>query len=234
MLIGEIIQRIISIYNKGAKSDDSRLTPRHVYNKMLTVRNRLIEEEIKKKQKVNQWNYQYLPCIELIKARPNECPCIPPVGCEILRSKHKIPKPLTGYDSHMIDSVTDINGTIRFDETSWKDKRLKNFNKYTANKPDYFLYNGYLYITHKIKIRVVTLMGLFEDPMEAEKFPSFCNEDCKDCEDCRSMFEIEFPMDSDMIETFVEMAAVELIDRFNQNIEDSTNNSKDNLPEQTK
>ena len=234
MIVAEIIQRIISLYNKGAKSDDSRLTERHVYNVMLTVRQQLIEEEIKKKQKINEWNYQVLPCVELQKAYPNECPCIPPLGCEILRTKYKIPKPLTSYDSHTINSVTDLNGTIKFDETSWNEKRLKSYNKYTANKPDYYFYNGYLYITHKMKIRVITIMGLFADPMEAEKFPSFCNENCKDCQDCRSMQEMEFPIDGDMIQTFIKMAADELLIMFNQNLEDTSNNARDNLSEQTK
>ena len=77
-------------------------------------------------------------------------------------------------------------------------------------------------------------MGLFADPMEAEKFPSFCNENCKDCQDCRSMQEMEFPIDGDMIQTFIKMAADELLIMFNQNLEDTSNNTRDNLSEQTK
>lgn len=233
MLVEEIVQRIISLYNKGAKSDDSRLTERHVYNKLLSVRSKLISEEIKKKQKVNQWNYQSLPCIELQKAYPNECPCIPPLGCEILRSVHKLPKPLTNYDNHIIQSVTDLNGEVTFSETSWNEKKYKGGNKYTSTKPDYFIHNGYLFITHKIKIRVINLVGIFEDPFAEDSFPSYCNE-CTDCDDCRSVLEKEFPIDEDMIDALIELASIELLDRFNQGIEDRTNNSADNIPEQTK
>ena len=49
MKIGEIIQRIQSLYSKGVESDDTRLMSRHIYNKLLTVRARLISQDAKKK-----------------------------------------------------------------------------------------------------------------------------------------------------------------------------------------
>ena len=96
MKIGEIVQRVQSLYSKGVHSDDSRLSARHIYNKLLTVRARLISQEAKKKQKISQWNYQTISCIELIKVPAHECPCLPPIGCDMLRSKYKLPKPLSG------------------------------------------------------------------------------------------------------------------------------------------
>ena len=61
MRVGDIIQRIQSLYSKGSQSDDTRLTPRHIYNKMLTVRSKLISEGAKKKQKVNYFYEFHLP-----------------------------------------------------------------------------------------------------------------------------------------------------------------------------
>jgi len=58
MTIKEIIQRVQSLYSKGVQSDDVRLEDRHIYNKMITVRSKLISQEAKKRQKINQWNYQ--------------------------------------------------------------------------------------------------------------------------------------------------------------------------------
>ena len=40
--IGEIIERIQSAYSKGVKTDDSRLSSRHIYSKIKSVRNRLV------------------------------------------------------------------------------------------------------------------------------------------------------------------------------------------------
>lgn len=234
--IGEAIQRVISIYNKGVQSDDNRLTPRHVYSVLKSVRSRLVSDEAKKRQKTNQWNYQTLPCVEVIKTTIHECPCLPPIGCEILRTKYKLPKPLTNYDTHLIQSVTSLDGDIIFDEITWKEKKYKSSNKYTGNKPDYFIRNEYLYITASTrnKIKVISLTGLFDDPIEAEKFPSYCNEECTNCNDCDNIFEKPFPIDSEKEMVLFQMAAEELLEWFSKGTEDLTNNTQDNNPEQSK
>jgi len=94
MKISEAIQRIQSLYSLGVQSDDSRLKSRHVYNKMKTVRGRLLYEKANKKQYIANSNYQILNCVELIKAEVHECPCIPPLGCCIYKTKHPLPAPL--------------------------------------------------------------------------------------------------------------------------------------------
>lgn len=232
MKYNKIIQRIQSLYSKGVQSDDVTLTDRHICNKMITVRSKLISQEAKKKQKINQWNYQILNCVEMIKASIHECPCVPPIGCEILRSKYKIPKPLTNLNTHLIQSVTSLDGDVIFSEIGWIEKKYKSGNKYTAFKPDYFIKDGYLYITVKSKIRVITIVGLFDDPLEVDKFPSYCP--CEDCTDCTSPLDKEFPMDNDMIDTLIDMCKIELIEQFSQMTNDLTNNSSDNIPENSK
>lgn len=234
MRIKEIIQRIQSLYSKGVQSDDVTLSDRHVYNKMVTVRSKLISQEAKKKQKVNQWSYQTLNCVELIKAPVHECPCLPPIGCDILRTKYPIPKPLTDLNSHLIQSVTTIDGSIVFSEIGWVEKKYKADNKYTANKPDYYIRNNYLYITHRSGIKLITITGLFDDPLVANSFPSYCPGECTDCNDCTSPLDMEFPIDNDMIDTLIDMCKEELIAQFSQMTGDLTNNTSDNIPENSK
>ena len=232
MKIGEAIQEVLTLYNKGAGSDDSRLPPRYVYNVLRGLRNMLLSEKVRKRYKISQWNYQTLPCVELVKAHPSECPCIPPVGCEILKTKYPIPKLLTSYDAHMMQSVTTLDGETIFDEISWKDKKNKKGSKYTANKPDYFWRMDHLFITHKSKIKSITMIGLFEDPVEVEKFPSFCP--CVDCEDCDDIFDKEFPFDEDAMPRLISMAVEKILPSFNQAIEDTTNDGRDTPVEQSK
>ena len=45
MTTGEVIQRIQSLYSKGVQSDDSRLRPRHIYNKLLSTTAKLYEQQ---------------------------------------------------------------------------------------------------------------------------------------------------------------------------------------------
>mgnify|MGYP003642694455 CR=1 FL=1 len=242
MIVKEILQRVQSLYSKGVQSDDSRLSARHIYSKVLSTRARLITQRLDKRQKVSQWVYQTLDCVELIKALPYECPCLPPVGCTILRTKLELPKPLTGIlNGHMIESVTSVEGSVTFSETTWKNKKYAVGSKYTSTKPDFYIRNNYLYITTKDSPKIISITGLFEDPLEATSFLGICGaEVCTggtpedNCPECASPLDLQLPIDKAMVETLIEVAANELINVFNQSQEDLTNNSTDTGKEQTK
>jgi hypothetical protein len=242
----EIIQRIQSLYSKGVKSDDSRLSSRHIYNKALTTRAFLIEQKLDKRQPISQSVYQTLDCVELIPALPYECPCLPEVGCKILRTKYQIPQLLTGLlEGAAIQSVNSVEGSLTFNRTTFEDKKYKKGNKYTASKPDYYIRNDYIYITCKDAPKVITITGLFDDPLDAWDYPSICGaDDCVDattestnptnCPECVSPLDKEFPIEKSMIKTLVEIASTELIGMFNQSREDKSNNTKDSTTEETK
>lgn len=229
MKIGEIIQRVQSLYSKGVESDDSRLMNRHIYNKLLTVRARLISQEAKKKQRISQWNYQIIPCIELINVPEHECPCVPQVGCEILRSKYKLPKPLSGLSGTLIQSVTSIDRSKKINEISINAISSQKGNKYSSKTTNYFIENGYLYIsTPKSTIGVVRIVGLFEDPIEVKKYKSYC-EECEECQNCVDYQEEEFPIDNDLVDSMVELSINELVLLFGQSNQDIRNNTNDDI-----
>lgn len=228
MKVIEIIQRIQSLYSKGVQSDDSRLSSRHIYNKLITVRARLVSQEAKKKQKTSRWNYQAIECIELIEVPEHNCPCIPVPGCIILRSKYKLPKPLQGLDSNLIESVTTIDRQTKINELNLSSFKYQRGNKYTKASLSYFIDNEYLYITTPTTIRIVRLVGLFDDPIKAKEFEGYCKSDCKDCgKDCIDYTEVEFPIDADMIDTLIELSIKELIEIFSKGVQDTNNNSSE-------
>ena len=227
MLVKEIIQRIQSLYSKGVQSSDSRLTARHIFNKVLTVRTKLLSQQSAKKQKISDWNYQTISCVELIEIPPHQCPCISPLGCELVRSKFKLPKPIMNLSNHIIKNVSSIDGSVRYSEITLSEKKYKSGNKYTANKPDYFIQDGFLYLTHKKGTpRVVMLTGLFEDPIQAKDFEIMCSEDSM--MDCLSPLDYDFPIDADMVDTLIQLSVEELVRFFNtEGQEDFTTNSRD-------
>ena len=227
MLVGELIQRIQSLYSRGVQSDNTRLSPRHIYNKLLTVRGKLLYQKANKKQKFNDWDYQVLPCVELIEVGKHECSCLPPIGCKILRSKEKLPKPISCMDNYYIKSVSSIDGSIMYSRTTYKAKKYESGNKYTSYFPDFYIRNEYMYITYKSGPRIISIEGIFEDPVEVSKFPSYCDSDCTDCEDCRSNMDIEFPLSDELVDTLIEMSINELVVYFSQAKEDIKQNSKD-------
>lgn len=225
MKLFEIIQRVQSLYSKGVQSDDSRLSARHIYNKLLTVRTRLLSQKSKQKQKVSDWSYQVIPCIEMIEVSEHDCPCAPPTACTVKRSKYKIPRVLTDYNRNLIDYVMTIDGGDKFDFTTKSELLHINGNKYTALKRRYIISDEYLYAYGKDVPKLLQMRALFEDPVKASEFISYCPSETADCMD---IFDIEFPMDGDMVDVAIEFTVKELVDYFKQNIEDQTNDTRDN------
>ena len=90
------------------------------------------------------------------------------------------------------------------------------------------LENGYLYITTPTKLEFIRLIGLFEDPIIAKQFETYCEEQCTDCGDCIDYQQEEFPIDNDMIDALIELTIQELIILFSQAKQDINNNSAEN------
>jgi hypothetical protein len=231
MLVGEIIQRVQSLYSKGASSQSSRLMNRHVYAKMLTVRALLIYNKINKRQFISKWNYTTLGCLELIPVDENDCPCSPIPGCQILRTKYKLPKPVNSINGYIIDGVTSINGQIIFAEVTYKSKNWRASDKYTSKKPDYFIKDDYLYITSTRTLKAITVIALFADPTEAENHPTKCSE--AEEESCPIYpMDIDFPIDDEMIDALVELTLQEIVVGFPLGNEDRRNEGQDKVETQ--
>ena len=76
----------------------------------------------------------------------------------------------------------------------------------------------------------INVRGVFEDPVEAISYSSYCT----DVDDCVNPLETDFPIDEDQVDTLVEMASKELVALFSQMKEDLTNDSKDSVVESGK
>lgn len=225
--ISKLIQRVQSLYSKGVHSDDSSLRARHIYHKLTTLRERLIVLKDNKKQKISDWSYQTISCMKMVKVPLHECPCLPPVGCSILRSQVPLPKPLVGLGDHLIRYVASLDGEVVFDYTSFESIKNNKGNRYTKNSGKYFIRNGYIFLVHNTAIRFITVSGVFSDPLAVQDISSMCEENCKDCEDCVPMQEKEFPIDGDLIEPLIELAVEELVSSFNRSRPDQTNDARD-------
>ena len=219
----EVLQRIQSLYSKGVQSDDSRLSNRHIYNKALTVRARLITNLAKQRQKLSYITYQILPCVELIEAPIHECPIVP-MNCKVLRSKYPIPEILTDKDAYLIEFVTTLDGKKKFDYTTWNGASAQKGNRYTKTLSNYYFKNGYLYLTHNMNLEVIVISAIFSDFIAAINFPSYCTSTVTDC---TSPLYRDFPLDMDSTELLIGIVANELLEKFTQATEDKISNSSD-------
>ena len=229
MILGELIQRVQSLYSKGVQSDDSKLYPGHIYSKLVSVRAMLIFQKSNKKQIISPWNYQTLPCIQLEKVNPNDCPCLPAIGCKIVRTAFRLPEAISNMDRSLIQSVSSVEGSIEYSESTWEEQKYKKGRKYTKSKPEYYIRNQYLYLNMKKGApKTISLTGLFLDPILASTFPSICD-DCNDCQSCDSLYELDFPIDNELVEPLLQMTTQELVIMFSQLAHDDINNSKDDI-----
>ena len=57
----EALQRVLSLYSKGVPAASARLSRRHAWNKLITVRERVITQQINKNQKISKRCYQTVP-----------------------------------------------------------------------------------------------------------------------------------------------------------------------------
>lgn len=228
MKVGELIDRISNLYSKGLPSDDSRLSNRFIYNKLLTVRSRLIVQELNKKRSLSSWMYQRLHCIQLVEVDATEnCPCVPPSGCYVLRTKYKLPKPISGLYNANLRFVGTLLGK-RIQVMSSNSIPFLKGNKYSKDISAYFESEGYLYVVANKRLEFIMAEGVFEDPLEVKDFLKHCNkEQCTNCNSCESFLDQEFPLEAALIEPLIELSLQELIEIFYKTREDLTNNSAD-------
>ncbi|GHV62219.1 hypothetical protein FACS1894195_3910 [Bacteroidia bacterium] len=228
MILSEVIQRISSLYSHGVGTTSTRLTARHIYNKLLTVRSRLLKEKFNKNQFVQ---YQVLNCIELIDAPISECECLcTPSSCNVKRSKIKLPKILSGIRGHMIDYVMTIDGSVHFQEIRAGQKVYNKGSKYAKQNYLFYILNDYLYLAMDDNLTknldIVMMTAIFDDIDIPSDFSKCVNGNSEP--DCRSILEKDFPIEPDLIEPLIEIATNELIVQFKAlGAKDTSTNSVD-------
>ena len=222
MKVIDSIQAIQSLYSRGVQSDDTRLRPRQIWNKLVRSRATLLQQKSDKNQSISQWSYQTIPCIELIPAAPWECPCVPANGCIWLKSKFRFPEPVSSLSGPLIQSISSLDGNTIIDKSSFATDKYSSGNKYTSKGPRYILYNSHLFVSGSKRLRVIQSTIVANDPVDVWLYPSFCGGD-----ECLDFLQQEMPLDNKTLDAAIRMASDELISLFTQLRNDKNNDSSD-------
>jgi len=196
MKISELIYRIKSLFPEKDSSQSGKIYDnRLIYNKLTSVRNRLITQQYTNHSFVGQWSYQsFLIELELVDNPFDDSS----YKKKMLRSVNKIPKILSTIDKHLIQSCTNVDGTIRFFITSWKNMNYIKSNKYLKDKIHYLIFNDYLYIINSSILQKVLLTAVFVDPISIYTSST-------------DYMEEEFPIDDGNIDSLISLTLQELI-----------------------
>ena len=226
MKIGDVIQRVSSLYSKGADTDETRLSRRHIYNKLLTVRATHTIQRLNQGRPFSEWDLQPLHCISMTEQKA--IPCGASYECPFMKSASPIPSALTNDDTENV-VVTNFNGQIIFSRTSFETYKYLMGNKYGYKKPFYFIHDNYLYLINS-RMEKAHMHAIWRNPIEVWRM-HLTNQEKSTCFDNN---DVEFFTPEEMIEGIVRVAHDELVKDFVQMTEDITNDSKDSLLQGTR
>ena len=132
------------------------------------IRAMLISQAIKNRQDISDIWVQSIPCLALELVDDSEC-CTVETECYILKTVSKIPATIETSNDNLILRVTTPVGDIVAKSNSFETK-YNSYNKYTSNKPRWYMKDGYLYITSNILLENINIFAIFEDPEELGNF----------------------------------------------------------------
>lgn len=127
---------------------------------------------------------------DLIKVDEVDSDCVI-VGCTVLRTKNKIPKPV-----RLKGSLFYRVGGIRLKDPAWKEVDLgelkyQQYNKFTSKAVFWYYINDYIYVITDKKFKYISITGVGLDPTE-------WNDKCVNSVECVSDDD-EFPIPADYL-----------------------------------
>lgn len=207
MTLNEIIYNIKNLLARGVQSDNEKLRDSQIAFIVNYYRAKLIKQDVSKYDVASE-TIQDLGKVELIQADPHEC-CEIDLECT-LRTKLKVPSTLEiRSNGHGLTFVGTYGGKP-FQETTYNRKRWDSFSKYTGKQPKWYFKNNYVYIVNPPgMLDYINIIGIFEDPKEAEQFRT-C--DCPANEEvCNLGYDFVYPLKAHHVDTILKlMASTEL------------------------
>jgi hypothetical protein len=164
-------------------SNDSNLTDSFLWSLVVKARARILTNDIKSKQFISPWATHRF-CIKLEKTKAHDCNCVP-VGCEVLKSEHPVPRPLVGRYRDAVQVKT-LGGTLLgySEDYELKSNMYDAIKKYTIR---WNVHNQHIYLYNTVQMDTIQLEGVWENVLDWHNI-QHCTEDnpCQDIYDMES------------------------------------------------
>ena len=210
MKLGEIIQRVQSLYSSGVESYDSRLTPLHIYSKIMSARAAYISSGVVD----NVDALVQETCIRL--SRVEQC-CALPKSVSVVAGD--------------IPDMIHLKGVYTVDNKrlmAVPQDQIEYINTSLTKKPMYYVANGKIILINNDILRYVKVVGI---PYDVVEMFDYCRRTyglCYNtCDKCMSAYDIDVPVTDAMVEYIVQSAANELIRIFATVKEDKQQDASD-------
>ncbi len=228
MTSNQLISDIRNIGTSGSDNIDFKVEDNQILFWCNEIRSMLISQAIQKSQDISDVWVQMIGCVALQQVDDSDC-CLVPTGCYVLRSVNKLPITIETFGDNSIIRVTNVKGEIISKSNPFASNYAQ-YNKYTANKPDWYLKNGYLYITVTQMLEYVNVFGIFENPQDLAAFVSCDNEACF------NMYTSDYPcslkMASDITNIVIKTKLLPYLQFPADNKNDASNQPESQTPKQ--
>lgn len=225
MTINDAITRIKVPLANGIPSDDFPYSDEHIYSMLQTMRSKRLRQKMDQDAFISQFSYSVIDCVPLEWGKYSDCPCYTS-DCFILRSKYKIPSFISNRTGLPI-IVTTLNGNI-ISEGSITKEQFNNYKRSKVKTLNYFIHNDYLYITGSNQLKVVSIKGILNDPLELKDIP-ICDTEGNSLGVCHDPLNEKYPIDMELFED-IETMILEKAFKYRQyGIKDEENNDSEDV-----
>lgn len=179
-------------------SDDSSYEDEFLYRLLNNANAAWLKKKLENNEKISDWNWLTY-CIELEAGLSHDCDCIP-VGCKVLKSVYKIPKPLMAKNRLMI-KVTTLDGRD-IPYTTPEAVKASKYDEVRRKQLAFSIVNGKIVIWNGnpelLVPRAIMVKTLSVDPSEWATVNA-CDPITGNATDadCFNIYTSEYPMDED-------------------------------------
>ena len=165
MTVNQIISDIRNIATSGSNPIEFRIEDSQLLFWCNEIRSKLISQAIGKKQDVNDVWVQRIKCLELEQVDKSEC-CDIVTNCYILKSVQEIPDVVEAIGTMSVETI--LGKIISY--TNMFEAKYSKFNKYTKERPRWFVRDRFLYIINEDILKYVNIDLILENPAELADF----------------------------------------------------------------
>ena len=184
-------------------SSDSELEDEYIYAIASINRSLLLYREAQKNKLLSKLLYTAI-CMPLELSNSIPCDCVDEnLGCTVLKSCFKVPKPLKSYFKEFL-FVTTLDGGTEFIQQEPREAKFNKGKRTNANAPYWTIYNQYLYlINYPLNALPVLLIELIPEDLEELDQINMCDDDSSS-DDCAKIEEGSF-IDAHLLPSLIQL-----------------------------
>lgn len=218
--INQYISDMRQIIKRVGRSDDV-YTDSFLYSLLNGARNILFEQQSNNLDLLSEWDWQQFP-LKLVKDKSHLVGCVN-VGCDIMRSEYKVPRPLASNAKNLIDVTTFDYATIQLDtEQTYSNNK---YDDIKSKQPMASIINNYLVVWNRPQLKYVMVNGIWENILDWSTIPQCDNNGNYTLSTCFDALNSEFKISEKLKIAVYQLVLDKLLGRTLNITKDMTNDT---------